>query len=124
MAISSVSSNRTSRYIQGGRTEVGPIGLEWWDAYTFPTDPSDELYVVEAKYNHRIDLIANAFYNDWSLWWLLASFNNILDAYTEVVTGAILYIPTLSRAQSFMTQPPGGYLSTRQSENLLPPIVL
>ena len=126
MTTSTISSvlDRRSRYVQGGLTEVGDTGLEWWDSYTFPTDPSDQMYIIEDKYNHRIDLIANAFYDDWSLWWFIAQYNNILDPYREIRTGAVLYIPDLSRIQLLMNQTTGGTASTRQDQNLLPPVVL
>ena len=122
--ISSVTYDKNSRYVQGGLTEVGAIGLEWWNKYVIPSDPTDQLYIVEEKYNGRPDLIANAFYEDWRLWWVIAQFNNILDPYLEMGTGAILYIPTYDRVQALFTSRTGGTPSARQNSAILPPIVL
>lgn len=121
--ISSVLSSK-SRYVQGGQTEIGSIGLEWWERYSLPTDPSDQLYIVEDKYSRRPDLIANAFYSDIRLSWVICQFNNILDPYDEIVTGTILYIPTLERVQLMFNQKPGGIKSKMQEALILPPIVL
>jgi hypothetical protein len=125
---SSISTNsldyRTSRYVQGGLTEVGPVGLEWWEAYDFPTDPSDLLYVVEQKYQNRLDLIANVFYADWTLWWIIAQYNNILDPYSEITSGTILILPTKTRLQKLFIQKTGGTPSTRVPEIILPSIIL
>lgn len=122
--ISSVIDNINSRYIQGGLTEVGSIGLEWWSKYTFPTDDSDQVYIVESKYNHRPDLIANAFYSDFRLSWFICQYNNILDPFAEITTGTILYIPTMDRLQLMFNQKPGGTISLRQDRTTISSLVL
>jgi hypothetical protein len=124
--VSNVNSvnNKTSRYVQGGLTEVGPIGLEIWNRYDFQSDPSDTVYVVEQKFTGRPDLIANAFYGDWSLWWIICQLNRILDPYLEIEQGTILLLPSKERLQLMFVQPIGGVATTRQEETLLPPIVL
>lgn len=115
---------RTSRYTQGGLTEVGPIGLEWWDKYNFPSDTSDLQVIVEERYKNRIDKIAEDFYQEPRLWWVIAQYNNILDPYSELTVGRVLYLPTMDRLQLFMTQRVGGIASTRTVETLLKPVVL
>lgn len=115
---------KISRYVQGGITEEGPIGIEWWDRFIFPLDDSDIEYIVNENVQGRLDLIADYFLKDPQLWWLIAQYNNILDAHLEIVTGRILYIPTVERVQLFLSQRNGGIPSTRGKENILPPIVL
>lgn len=123
-AITSSIQVKNSRYVQGGLTEVGPIGLEWWSRFKFQQDSSDEVYSVEQRYEHRADLISYAFYNDPSLWWFICQYNNILDPWAEIVVGRKLLIPTLNRLQLMLTQKAGGIESARTSESILPPIVL
>lgn len=115
---------KNSRYVQGGLTEYGEIGLEVWDRYTFSRHPSDMEYIVEDKYKHRPDLIAFAFYEDWRLWWFICQFNNILDPHAELVTGLVLRIPTKERVELLFSHKAGGVVSTRSKEVLISPIIL
>jgi hypothetical protein len=125
MTTSNSSVNvKNSRYVQGGLTEVGPIGLEWWSRFDFPKDSSDQIYIIEEKYTNRIDLIAYAFYNEPRWWWIIAQYNNILDPWIEIIPGRKLLIPTLNRLQLLFGQKTGGIQSARTAENVLPPIVL
>lgn len=121
--ISSVQS-KTSRYVQGGQTEIGAIGLEWWNKFNFPKDASDLIYTVEQRFEGRLDLIANAFYNDPRLFWFIAQYNNILDPYAEIVVNRQLVIPTLERVQLLMNNKLGGIASTRSNEIILPAVIL
>jgi len=49
----------------------------------------------------RLDLIADDFYSDTSLWWLLALVNKILDPVSEVSIGKVLIIPSLVDIEDF-----------------------
>jgi len=115
---------KTSRYVQGALTEVGPTGLEWWARFTFPTDISDIVYTVNETTVGRLDKIANYFLNDPQLWWLIAQYNNILDPYSEIELGRVLYIPSTDRVQLMMTQKTGGIPTQRGNESILPPVIL
>jgi hypothetical protein len=117
-------SNKQSRYTQGGISEYGAIGIEWWDKFEFPTDPSDMSVVVNDKYEYRIERMANDFYGNPALWWFICQYNNILDPLSEIVKGRILTVPTLERLQLFFIQKTGGIPSTRNAESILPPIIL
>lgn len=89
--------NKYSRYIQGGTTAAGTIGLGWWERKIFAKDPSDQVYYVENRLEHRIDLIAHEFFGDSRLWWVIAQYNDLLDPHSEIVAGRMLVIPTKSR---------------------------
>ena len=115
---------KNSRYVQGGITEVGSIGLEVWNRFNFPKDISDRIYVIELNRQYRADLIAYDFYADDDLWWFICQYNNILDPYAEIEVGRVLYIPTLERLQLLLIQKPGGIPTTRQFEPLIPAIIL
>lgn len=124
MTISSVE-NKTSRYVQGGLTEVGPIGLEWWGRFSLPRDDTTDLsYTIDETTNGRLDKVAYGFYNDPSLWWIIAQYNNLLDPYTEAFSGRILTIPSHERVTLLMTQKTGGIDSARSNDSILPPLVL
>lgn len=117
-------NNRTSRYVQGGQTEVGRNGLEWWDRYSFPIDNTDLEYTVSVADEGRLDLIAHSLYGDYRLWWFIAQYNSILDPVLEIFPGRILRLPTTDRMQLLMTQHKGGIASTRQTSKVLPPVIL
>jgi len=115
---------KNSRLVQGGTTEIGEVGLEWWDRKIYNSDPTDRVYAVENFYEGRLDLIALAFYQEPRWWWFIAQYNHILDPITEIVAGRILYIPTKDRMQRFMIEKPGGVSSTRENQKILPPIIV
>jgi hypothetical protein len=103
-----------SRYVSGGVTEVNSNAIEWWERANFRLDSSDRQYVVQEKYNGRLDLIAQDFLDDSRLWWFIAQYNAILDPFTEIFPGRVLRIPTKDRALSMMTGKLGGVSSTRE----------
>lgn len=102
------------RYVAGGLTEVNSSALEWWERSTFREDGTDRLYVVEARFEHRLDQIAQVFLGDSRLWWFIAQYNAILDPYVEVEVGRILRIPTTDRVLSMLTGKLGGIESNRE----------
>lgn len=115
---------KSGRFVQGGLTEVGKLGLEWWDRYSFELDETDKLFTVSTEYVNRIDLIANSFYGEPRYWWIIAQYNNILDPWAEIILGRQLRLPTLNRLQLMFNKKTGGVKSSRTSESVLPPIVL
>ena len=58
--------------------------------YIEPTD-SDILIVTEEE--DRLDLLANQFYGDSQLWWVIATYNNLTDIDTKLEPGLQLRIP-------------------------------
>lgn len=51
-----------------------------------------DLYIVSQE-GDRLDTIAYQYYNDQSLWWIIASANNIHDPSFAVPDGTILRLP-------------------------------
>lgn len=92
-----------SRYVVGGKTEVGVNKLEWWTKDFLNADSTDVIYVLEKKFEGRPDLLAQAFYEDPYLWWVICQFNSILDFNTEFIEGVILRIPTKSRVLTLIS---------------------
>jgi|TARA_R110000782_G_scaffold70747_2_gene142099 predicted nucleotidyltransferase len=52
-----------------------------------------DIYVVTETYD-RFDTLAYQYYTDASLWWIIASANNIHDAPFGITDGTLLRIPT------------------------------
>jgi hypothetical protein len=114
---------RTSRYVSGGITEVGQTTLEWWERQIFVSAADDLSYVVEKKFEGRLDLIAAMFLGEPRYWWLIAMYNNILDPFNEILEGVVLYIPSQDRVKNALSGKLGGVTSTRELSPTILPIV-
>lgn len=105
--------NKTSRYVLGGKTEVSPGFLEWWNKSLLPNDPTDLIYILEKKFEQRPDLLAHSLYGDPYLWWVICQYNTILDFNTEFVEGVILRIPTQNRVLALISPNKTGGIPTK-----------
>ena len=114
---------RNSRYVSGGETEVGLNTLEHWERIVFPVNRDDTTYVVEKKFVGRLDLITAMLLVEPRYWWVVAQYNNILDPYSEIVEGRVLYIPTLDRVKTILSGTTGGVASTREVPLAILPVV-
>lgn len=56
--------------------------------------PSDSDYYIMSEEGDRLDLLAKKYYDNPSLWWIIATANNINDANLYVDPGVQLRIPT------------------------------
>jgi len=63
------------------------------------SDVSDFLYLIEAQYKHRPDLLAYDLYGDPALWWVFTqrNLNVIQDPIFDFVPGKQIYIPQYSK---------------------------
>jgi hypothetical protein len=61
----------------------------------YPAIPKldSDIYII-TQGGDRLDSIANHYYNDSSLWWIIASANNIHDPSFSVPEGTQLRVPT------------------------------
>lgn len=64
-----------------------------WTPITFPASDGDITYRVLQKDPGRLDLLAESFYGNPNLWWVIAHVNNIIDQF-ELVIGSLLLIPS------------------------------
>lgn len=94
---------KNSRYVIGGKTEVSPGFLEWWNKNLLPNDSTDVIYILEKKFENRPDLLAHSFYGDPYLWWVICQYNTILDFNTEFLEGLVLRIPTKARVMTLIS---------------------
>jgi hypothetical protein len=80
------SNNRTKKTIDG---------KEVYTPKMYPTIPESFLDIhVATETGDRLDTLAFQFYNDASLWWIIASANHIHTAPIGFADGTILRIPT------------------------------
>ncbi len=70
-------------------------GFEFWDMVEPPEivpQTDDSLYQVQS--GDRIDLLANRFYGDPILWWVIAEANDLEFLPTDLIEGMQLRIPS------------------------------
>ena len=109
MGIKSSVNQRKSRMVQGGLTDRYAQRLGWWERAPMETADSDSLIEIQAKEQHRPDLVAYRLYGDPRLSWVVLQFNNIIDIETEFTTGVELRVPSHQRVVlDFTSQPTGG----------------
>ena len=84
--------NNRYTYNETLKTKVGKTYLS---STIYPRiKPSDnDLYII-SQAGDRLDLLANKYYGDRSLWWVIAVANNINDASFYVKEGLQLRIPS------------------------------
>ena len=65
-----------SRYQNIPVTKLNVTGSQYYQTNVYPTiQPTDTDYYIITTVNDRLDLIAFDFYQDSSLWWIIASAN-------------------------------------------------
>lgn len=69
-----------------------------------PTDPSDQLIIVDIKYRHRPDLLAFDLYGDVKFWWIFTvrNPNQIKDPIYDLTEGIQIYVPTTQRLENLL----------------------
>jgi hypothetical protein len=83
------------RYNELARKRKTRDGKEVYVTRIYPNIPlrDDDLYVM-VETGDRLDTLANDFYKDSTLWWIIASANNIHNAVFGFRDGTILRIPS------------------------------
>lgn len=56
---------------------------------------SDRYHEVKSFEEGRLDILAQRYYNNALLWWVIAEANDIFDPITEVIAGKDLRIPSI-----------------------------
>ena len=90
-------------------------GFEFWDLLQLPTippQPDDVYYTVLGP--DRIDTIANKFYGNPILWWVLALANSLELIPSDISPGAVLRVPSARFVQKVLFQ------NTTPSSGVLP----
>jgi hypothetical protein len=83
------------RYNELARKRKTRDSKEVYVTRIYPNIPlrDDDLYVM-VETGDRLDTLANDFYKDSTLWWIIASANNIHNAVFGLRDGTILRIPS------------------------------
>jgi hypothetical protein len=79
------------RYIDDNGNEV----QETYDDIEITEKPADYYHSVETGEENKLDLIASRYYNNESLWWVIAEASGIDDPF-NVPVGTVLRIPDMS----------------------------
>ena len=84
-----------SRYQNIPTTKLDITGSLYYQTNVYPTvQPTDTDYYVITTINDRLDLLAFDFYQDSSLWWVIASANSLPGDSIYPPIGVQLRIPT------------------------------
>ena len=71
-----------------------------WDPIVFEDEDDDRIHMVRAVDLGRLDLLANQFYGNPNLWWVIATKNLIKNQLTDMTVGQRLRIPQRSSVLS------------------------
>lgn len=63
-----------------------------WEPIVFDDDPEDRLHIVAEYELGRIDLLADRFYRNVNLWWVIAYKNNLVDPLYDMYVGQVLRV--------------------------------
>jgi nucleoid-associated protein YgaU len=84
-------------------------GVEFWDTVVFPSIPTSDADVYhEVRAGDRIDNLANHYYSDPVLWWVIAVANDLELLPTELMEGKVLRIPAIAVISPYIQAPRSG----------------
>lgn len=107
--IKSAAKGPSSRYTQGGTTDVYPTRLGWWERRKVEQDDSDIVLTIRPDEDRRPDLIAFNVYERPHLGWVVLQYNSIVDTETELTIGKTIRLPSLRRLTlDILSRPVGG----------------
>ena len=88
----------TSRYVQGGYSEVGEKFIRWWERVPIRKgDITDVAYSIDLRYVGAPDYIAFDYYGRNNLGWVVLQYNDIVDINEELAVGKIIILPSRER---------------------------
>lgn len=94
--------DQTSRYKNTDiyKNDDGKFYYGIWNVPKIEEQPDDILHTI--KYGETLNLagLADKYYTNKLLWWVIATANNILDPLTELVENQVIRIPNLSYVYS------------------------
>lgn len=103
------ANRRSSRYTQGGTTDVYQNRLGFWERRILEQQDDDMVITLLSDEDRRPDLVAFKMYGKAELQWLVLQYNNIVDVETEFTTGTEIRLPNQRRVNlDILTQPVGG----------------
>ena len=84
-----------NRYTYTNIKEKKETKTKYLESTIYPKiSPSDtDIYIISSQ-GDRLDLLANKYYGDTRMWWIIANANNLNDATLAVDAGRQLRIPS------------------------------
>lgn len=74
---------------------TGEYLLSTREVADIPVRPTDLYHRVQSHETTRLDSIANKYYSNPLLWWVIAQANNIYDPLTPLSPGTLLRVPSI-----------------------------
>lgn len=68
--------------------------------FEFVNKPSK--FLVTGKYVNRPDLISYSVYGYSDYWWMICKFNGICNVFTELVSGIVIDIPSITDLNNYI----------------------
>lgn len=83
-----------SRYSYSKTLVTNETKRKYFESTIYPKiKPTDEdIYIITTQ-SDRLDLLANKYYGDKNLWWVIATANNLNDASLHIEPGTQLRLP-------------------------------
>lgn len=83
-------------------TGVYDIFLDVNNLPSVPKLPSDDTFIIDAKYANRLDLLAYDTYGSTRLWWIIAlrNIDLIKDPTRDATVGLEIYLPSKNTAET------------------------
>lgn len=75
--------------------DTGDTLLATREIESIPVKPTDMYHRVASHEIGRLDIIANNYYKNSLLWWVIAEANEIRNPFEDMRIGAIIRIPTI-----------------------------
>lgn len=73
--------------------DSGDTILATREIFDIPPNVGDKYHTVEMHEVNRLDIIADRYYRNPLLWWIIAQANNIVDPFQSLTPGDVLRIP-------------------------------
>jgi hypothetical protein len=84
-----------NRYTYANVVKDNDTNRSYYESTIYPKiKPSDNDFYIISESGDRLDLLAKKYYNNTSLWWIIAVANNLNDANFFVEEGLQLRIPS------------------------------
>lgn len=89
-----IQTNNMNRYSSIKIEKQPETGVRYYRNVIYPNIPfsSEDIYVITTD-GDRLDLLAQVYYNDYSLWWIISTANDLTQDSLFVPVGSQIRIP-------------------------------
>lgn len=99
-----------SRYKDTGVVFVPAVNKRYFEMWERPEELSAMIdnadrFIVRRADIGRLDLLADEYYSNVNLWWIIAAVNNLVDPIEDMVVGQRLFIPAYEDVISLISRP-------------------